>query len=138
MRGETCASRSRKGSSPWWHRHGQRPRRSRSRIVRGDTYFVPLGGSNALGSLGFVDAANEIAGQVAAGVMPEPDVVVVAMGSGGTAAGLAVGFEAAGMRTRVVGVAISQPVPVLSAMARRWRRRRPSAPASRALRRRAR
>lgn len=88
-------------------------------LVRGDTYFVPLGGSNALGSLGFVDAANELAGQVSSGAMPEPDVVVVAMGSGGTAAGLAVGFEASGMRTRVVGVAISQPVPVLAAMARR-------------------
>ena len=58
-------------------------------LVRGDTYFVPLGGSNALGSLGFVDAANELAGQVSSGAMPEPDVVVVAMGSGGTAAGLA-------------------------------------------------
>ncbi|MBX3262675.1 MAG: pyridoxal-phosphate dependent enzyme [Labilithrix sp.] len=91
--------------------------------LRRDAYFVPLGGSNALGSLGFVDAAEEVAGQVAAGAMPEPDVVVVATGSGGTAAGLAVGFEAAGMRTRVVGVAISRPVPVLSAMARRVARK---------------
>lgn len=84
-----------------------------------DVYFIPLGGSNALGSLGFVDAAKEIAGQVAAGVMPEPDVVVVAMGSGGTAAGLAVGFEAVGMRTKVVGVAVSPPVAVIGAMTRR-------------------
>lgn len=87
--------------------------------LRRDTYFVPLGGSNALSSLGFVDAAHEVAAQVAAGVMPEPDVVVVATGSGGTAAGLAVGFEAAGIRTRVTGVAISQPVPVVSHLARR-------------------
>ena len=87
--------------------------------LRRDVYFVPLGGSNALSSVGFVHAAQEIAAQVAAGMMPEPDVVVVAMGSGGTAAGLAVGFEAAGMRTRVAGVAISQPVPVLAMMARR-------------------
>ncbi|MBX3202003.1 MAG: pyridoxal-phosphate dependent enzyme [Labilithrix sp.] len=91
--------------------------------LRRDAYFVPLGGSNEVGSLGFVDAANELAGQVAAGAMPEPDVVVVAMGSGGTAAGLAVGFEAAAMRTRVVGVAISRPVPVLSVMARRLAKR---------------
>ncbi len=89
-----------------------------SRLGR-DAYFVPLGGSNALGSLGFVEAAKELAVQVAEGAMPEPDVVVVAMGSGGTAAGLAVGLELAGMRTRVVGVAISQPVAVLGAMARR-------------------
>ena len=51
--------------------------------------------------------------------MPEPDVIVVATGSGGTAAGLAVGLEREGMRTRVTGVAISQPVPVVSLMARR-------------------
>lgn len=83
-----------------------------------DAYFIPLGGSNALGSLGFIEAAKEIAAQVAAGLMPEPDSVVVAMGSGGTAAGLAVGFEAVGLRTRVVGVAISPPAAVLGAMAR--------------------
>lgn len=84
-----------------------------------DAYVIPLGGSNAIGSLGFVDAAYEVAAQVAAGEMDEPDAVVVAMGSGGTAAGLAVGFEAASMRTRVVGVAISHPVAFLSMMARR-------------------
>lgn len=93
------------------------PALSLSHIGR-DKYFIPLGGSDADGSLGFVDAAKEVAAQVAAGVMPEPDVVVVAMGSGGTAAGLAVGFQAVGMRTRVVGVAISHPASVLGAMAR--------------------
>jgi 1-aminocyclopropane-1-carboxylate deaminase/D-cysteine desulfhydrase-like pyridoxal-dependent ACC family enzyme len=86
--------------------------------MRRDTYFVPLGGSDATGSLGFVEAAREVASQVASGALPTPDVVVVAMGSGGTAAGLAVGFEAAGLRTRVVGVTISPPAAVLAAMAR--------------------
>ena len=52
-------------------------------------------------------------------MLPEPDVVLVATGSGGTAAGLAVGFEQAGMRTRVVGVAVSPPTPVLRHLARR-------------------
>jgi len=84
-----------------------------------DAYFIPLGGSNALGSLGFVDAANELAAQVRAGELPEPDVVVVALGSGGTAAGLAVGFEQAGLRTRVLGVAVAPPTAVLRHMARR-------------------
>jgi len=87
--------------------------------LRKDRYLVPLGGSNALSSVGFVDAAREVAAQVAAGVMPEPEDVVVAMGSGGTAAGLAVGFEAAGMRTRVIGVAISPPVRLVSMLAQR-------------------
>jgi 1-aminocyclopropane-1-carboxylate deaminase/D-cysteine desulfhydrase-like pyridoxal-dependent ACC family enzyme len=84
-----------------------------------DAYYIPLGGSNALGSLGFVDAARELAEQVRAGVLPEPDVAVVALGSGGTAAGLAVGFEQAGLRTRVIGVAVAPPTPVLRHMARR-------------------
>jgi D-cysteine desulfhydrase len=84
-----------------------------------DAYFIPLGGSNVLGSLGFVDAAHELAAQVRAGALSEPDVVVVAMGSGGTAAGLAVGFEQAGLRTRVLGVAVSPPTPVLRHLARR-------------------
>ncbi len=80
---------------------------------------VPLGGSNATGSLGYVDAAHELAAQVRAGAMPEPDVLVVALGSGGTAAGLAVGLEEAGLRTRVVAVAISHPALALSLASRR-------------------
>lgn len=84
-----------------------------------DAYFVPLGGSSALGSLGFVSAARELADQISAGLLPEPDVIVVAMGSGGTAAGLAAGLEWVGLRSRIVAVAISQPVSVLSVMARR-------------------
>lgn len=86
---------------------------------RHEPYFIPLGGSNVLGSLGFVDAAHELAAQVRAGELPEPDVVVVAMGSGGTVAGLAAGFEQAGLRTRVLGVAIAPPTPVLRHLARR-------------------
>ncbi len=85
----------------------------------GDAYFIPLGGSNVTGSLGFVLAARELAAQVRAGKLPEPQVVVVAMGSGGTAAGLAVGFEEAGLRTRVLGVAVSPPTSVLRHLSRR-------------------
>lgn len=92
-----------------------------SRLGR-DAYFVPLGGSSALGSLGFVDAAAELAGQVARGETPEPDVIVVASGSGGTVAGLAVGLEKAGLRSRVVGVAVSPPVPFLRIMTSRLAR----------------
>jgi 1-aminocyclopropane-1-carboxylate deaminase/D-cysteine desulfhydrase-like pyridoxal-dependent ACC family enzyme len=47
---------------------------------------------------------------------------VVALGSGGTAAGLAVGLEEAGLRTRVIGVAVSHPARVLSVMAHRLAR----------------
>jgi D-cysteine desulfhydrase len=91
--------------------------------LRRDTYFVPLGGSNVVGSLGYVDAARELATQIEEGVLPEPDIVVVALGSGGTAAGLAAGFEEAGLsRTTVIGIAISHPARVLEAMAVRLTR----------------
>jgi 1-aminocyclopropane-1-carboxylate deaminase/D-cysteine desulfhydrase-like pyridoxal-dependent ACC family enzyme len=87
-----------------------------------DTFFIPLGGSNVVGSLGYVDAGRELAAQITAGDLPEPDVVVVALGSGGTAAGLAVAFEEARLRTRVIGVAVSHPARVLSVMAHRLTR----------------
>ena len=84
-----------------------------------DAYFIRLGGSSALGSLGFVDAARELAEQVKNGELAEPDVIVVAVGSGGTAAGLAVGLERAGLKTRVLGVAVSPPAALLSHLAKR-------------------
>jgi 1-aminocyclopropane-1-carboxylate deaminase/D-cysteine desulfhydrase-like pyridoxal-dependent ACC family enzyme len=56
-----------------------------------------------------VAAARELAAQVRRGELPEPDACVVALGSGGTAAGLAAGFAAEGLRTRVVGVCVSTP-----------------------------
>lgn len=87
-----------------------------------ETYFIPLGGSNVVGSLGYVDAGRELVAQIAAGELPEPDVVVVALGSAGTAAGLAVAFEEARLRTRVIGVAVSHPARVLSVMAHRLAR----------------
>lgn len=87
-----------------------------------DVYFVPLGGSNVTGSLGYVEAARELAVQIRDGLLPEPDVAIVALGSGGTAAGLAAGFEEVGLRTRVVGVAISHPARVLSVIAHRLTR----------------
>jgi 1-aminocyclopropane-1-carboxylate deaminase/D-cysteine desulfhydrase-like pyridoxal-dependent ACC family enzyme len=84
--------------------------------------FIPLGGSSVLGSMGYVTAARELAAQVRDGVLPEPDVCVVALGSGGTAAGLAAGFEAEGLSTRIVGVCVSPPAWVLRGIARRLAR----------------
>jgi 1-aminocyclopropane-1-carboxylate deaminase/D-cysteine desulfhydrase-like pyridoxal-dependent ACC family enzyme len=80
-----------------------------ARAARAGTYAVAVGGSSVLGSSGYVRAARELATQVREGRMPEPDVCVVALGSGGTAAGLAAGFEAEGLRTRVVGVRVATP-----------------------------
>ena len=73
------------------------------------TYVVPVGGSNVTGSMGYVEAAFELAQQVRAGELPEPDVAIVTLGSGGTVAGLAAGFVAAGLKTKVVAVVVAGP-----------------------------
>jgi D-cysteine desulfhydrase len=96
-----------------------------ARMAHG-AHFIPLGGSSVDGAMAYVDAARELAAQVRSGVLPEPDACVVALGSGGTAAGLAAGLAAAGLRTRVVAVAVSPPVALVRLLARglAWASRR--------------
>ena len=67
---------------------------------------IPAGGSNALGTTGWVGGGLEIAAQVREGQMPVPARVVVPLGTGGTAAGLWLGLRMAGLRTEVVGVRV--------------------------------
>ena len=69
-------------------------------------YIVPVGGSNALGALGYVECAQEIAHQ-SEGVV-DFAAVVVASGSAGTHAGLAVGLEQLLPETELVGVTVSR------------------------------
>ena len=78
-------------------------------ITGGKPYYVPAGASSPVGGLGYVNAAFEIMDQVRSGVLPEPDYVVVAAGSLGTASGLQLGFILAGMKTKVVAVKVSMP-----------------------------
>lgn len=70
-------------------------------------YLLPAGGSSPVGALGYVEAALEIVAQVEDGSLPEPAQVVVPVGTGGTAAGLALGFQLAGLRSRVVAVVVN-------------------------------
>lgn len=92
------------------------------RLLGRDAYFVTAGGSNTVGSLGYVDAARELAEQVKSGVMPEPELIVTTLGSGGTVAGLAAGLEREGLRTRVLGVAVADPPWLVELLARRLAR----------------
>ena len=86
-------------------------------------YLLPAGGSSRVGVLGYVEAALEIAAQVEEGTLPEPAHVVVPVGTGGTAAGLALGLQLAGLRTRVVGIVVNDQLrldgPVIARLARR-------------------
>jgi D-cysteine desulfhydrase len=75
-------------------------------------YFLTVGGSSPVGTLGYVDAALELSAQVERGELPPPARVVVALGSGGTAAGLALGLALAGLDTRVVAVQVNDRTPL--------------------------
>jgi D-cysteine desulfhydrase len=71
------------------------------RAAGGRPYVIPEGGSNALGALGYVRAMEELRRQLDVGLAGgKPfDVIVHACGSGGTAAGTALGatrYEVAG------------------------------------------
>lgn len=69
-------------------------------------YFIPVGGSVPLGSLGYVNCAKEIANQ-AQELDVHFDSIVSATGSGGTYAGLTYGAKLFMPGTRSVGVGVS-------------------------------
>lgn len=72
-------------------------------------YIVPEGGSNGLGALGYVECMREVAQQIRLGLAGpnEPfDVVVHACGSGGTAAGVALGAARFGVARMVRAMAV--------------------------------
>ncbi|SUQ57283.1 D-cysteine desulfhydrase [Raoultella terrigena] len=71
-------------------------------------YVIPVGGSSALGALGYVESALEIAQQCKGAV--ELSSVVVASGSAGTHAGLAVGLEQLMPGAELIGVTVSRKV----------------------------
>lgn len=91
---------------------------------------IPAGGSNALGTLGYVSAALELSEQIAAGAAFRPDVVHVAAGTLGTAVGLALGFALARLEAQVVGTRITS-----RAITNKWALRRLAAATSGLLRR---
>jgi D-cysteine desulfhydrase len=77
------------------------------RAERPDAYFIPSGGSTAVGALGFVDAGLELARQVEQGVCPAPRAIFVATGTCGTLAGLVLGLKLAGVEARTIGVQVA-------------------------------
>lgn len=73
-------------------------------------YYIPAGASLPIGNAGYVTAALELAAQIKAGELPEPDYIYVAAGSCGTAAGLLAGCRLAGLRSKVVAVRITDAI----------------------------
>lgn len=70
-------------------------------------YQIPVGGSNPLGSLGYVDCAWELASQFRDANV-HPSAIVHASGSAGTQAGLLVGLALAGLEIDVIGMCVSR------------------------------
>jgi L-cysteate sulfo-lyase len=83
------------------------------RASGGTPYVIPVGGSNPIGALGYVDAAGELARQVAERKLTI-DTIVITTGSCTTHAGLLVGLEAIRMSgefdfaPRVIGISVYQ------------------------------
>ncbi|OKY25185.1 D-cysteine desulfhydrase [Thalassotalea sp. PP2-459] len=71
-------------------------------------YFIPVGGSNEIGSLGYVQCAQEIISQIKQQAV-ELDHIVLATGSAGTQAGLLAGLIIAGIDIPVMGICVSRP-----------------------------
>ncbi|GAB4283026.1 MAG: D-cysteine desulfhydrase [Roseovarius sp.] len=71
-------------------------------------YFIPGGGSNPTGALGYAGCAEEIAAY-SRETGQRFDWLVMATGSTGTQAGLVAGFQALGHALPVMGVSVRQP-----------------------------
>jgi len=69
-------------------------------------YLILPGNSRALSNLGYVNMAFELRNQIQAGAMPEPDAIFIAVGSCGTMAGLWLGLQLAGLKSRLIGVQV--------------------------------
>ena len=70
-------------------------------------YIIAPGGSSPLGTIGYVNAGFELKEQIENGLMPEPEMIFVPLGTMGTAVGLLIGLKAAGLSTRVVSVRVA-------------------------------
>jgi 1-aminocyclopropane-1-carboxylate deaminase/D-cysteine desulfhydrase-like pyridoxal-dependent ACC family enzyme len=79
----------------------------RFRIFNRGYYFLPPGGSSPLGCLGFVNAALELKEQIDSGQVPEPGYIFCPLGTAGTLTGLTIGCKLAGMRTKVIGIRVT-------------------------------
>jgi D-cysteine desulfhydrase len=77
---------------------------------RGRDYVIGPGGSSPQGTLGHVAAGLELGRQVAQGLLPPPDDIFIALGSGGSTAGLVLGLGLAGLQVRLVAVRVVERV----------------------------
>jgi D-cysteine desulfhydrase len=70
-------------------------------------YVIPVGGSNSIGSVGYVSAMLELETQLKE-MDINPDAIVFATSSGGTQAGLTLGAKIINFKGRILGISIDQ------------------------------
>ncbi len=73
-------------------------------------YLIPLGASNATGSLGYVYAMQEL---VAQNHIVKPDWIIVPSSSAGTAAGMILGAWQTGFQGKILSISIDEPQAAL-------------------------
>ena len=72
--------------------------------------WMPAGGSNGVGGLGFVEAGLELGRQIDAGKLPRPATIYMTGGSAASSAGLVLGLALAGVATHLRIVSAVEPV----------------------------
>ncbi len=77
------------------------------RSLKRTPYIIPVGGSNGLGALGYVQAMIELNDQLSKGRV-KVDTIVFATSSGGTQAGMVVGARISGFKGKILGISIDQ------------------------------
>jgi D-cysteine desulfhydrase len=80
-----------------------------ARMLRRGDFFVAPGGAGLTGTVGYLRAVAELVEQLRRDELPEPDLIVAPLGSGGTVAGLLAGVVREGLRAQVVGVDVVGP-----------------------------
>jgi 1-aminocyclopropane-1-carboxylate deaminase/D-cysteine desulfhydrase-like pyridoxal-dependent ACC family enzyme len=71
-------------------------------------YAIPVGGFGLSAAIAYASAVGELADDVARGALPEPEEIVLAVGTGSTAAGILAGIVHQGMNSTVVGVKVAR------------------------------
>lgn len=75
--------------------------------LKHNPYIIPVGGSNGLGALGYVQAMIELNDQMSKSRV-KVDTIVFATSSGGTQAGMVVGARISGFEGKILGISIDQ------------------------------
>ena len=70
-------------------------------------FIIPPGASNPKGVIGVSGGIFELKKQIEKGILPEPDLLYVPLGSCGTVAGLLLGIKALGLKTKIMAVAVA-------------------------------